>query len=132
MPRLCNCSVSSELTLPFTAIKKISNVLRSVYREVYPEGDMIIFGGVPRDSPSEFASAEPPCTKTSCFPCFRSSAASLHIAEKSAPCVPPSFTTVIDSVIILHIIWWSSSSECSLRNVSRPHLISLHLSLIDG
>jgi hypothetical protein len=95
MPSICNCSVSRELTLPFTAIRKISSVFRSVYRDVYPEGDVIIFGGVPSASPSELASAEPPWTKTSLVPCFHNSTALLQIAEKSMPSVPPSFTTVI-------------------------------------
>src|SRR6185436_1240031 len=96
IPSICNCSVNNELTLPFTAIKKISRVFLSVHRDVYPEGDVIILGGVPKDSPSEFASAEPPCTKTNFLPCFNNSAASAQIAEKSTPSVPPSFTTVID------------------------------------
>src|SRR5512147_2501125 len=109
-PSICNCSVNNELTLPLTAMKKISKVLRSVYLDVYPEGDVIIFGGIPSPSPRVFASAEPPCTKTSRLPCFSNSTASLQMAEKSTPSVPPSFTTIIDSAIN------SPENKCRFQN----------------
>ena len=44
---------------------KMSSVSGSVYRLVYPEGDVTMRGGLPSRVDTAFNSSEPPCTSTS-------------------------------------------------------------------